>query len=248
MQSKYFFMPFSSSVEASPGSEPSDASDEIELVDDVEGLELDEPDDAVFDDDADGPAEAPTRAALLRSRIREAVALMHAEEAKESQALASFADAVQGKKVDAEARLAVRDARGEANKPLDRREGRTALAIATGLGPWPEPRRRKPQEARITNWAAFALDREPHGDPCKCKARYERRTKEQLIREISTLRATRIPEEMLWSNYTRTGLTALLCGFLCQEVGKNAGDRNGPSDASPEHAIKRATRKGSGRV
>lgn len=248
MQSKYFFMPFSSSVEASPGSEPAEASDEIELVDDAEDLGPDDSDDAAFDDDGEGPAEAPTRAALLRSRVREAVALAHAEDAKESQALASFADVVQGPEVAAEARLEDRDARGEANKSLDRRESPAALAIATGLGPWPQPRRRKPQDARITDWAAFALDREPHVDPCNCKLRYERRTKEQLIREINRLRATRIPEEMLWSNYTRTGLTALLCGFLCQETGKDGGGPSGPPVTSPEHAIKRSTRKGSGRL
>ena len=233
MTARYAAVPLSSPLESSDAVGYGDANlpDKIQIVDDVHGdLYPDGGDDAASaDDPAIGP---PSRAALLQHRVKEAMRHFQAEGlgAPEIRAMtwplvveakapgAPKARAETGPVALAEARLGERDARGEANKhALDRPEGSEGAAFSRpAVGVWGEEEpHRKTKRAPLPSWASLAIDPVDPACVCKCRGRWAKSGKEQLIHAVLRERASGIPERLLRENYTKLGLRALLCGALC---------------------------------
>ena len=136
MPSRFRTLPFSFGPPPPSPPENVEDCDQIPITDD-DGLELDDQNDAAWADD-EGPAEPPTRAALLRARLRDALRWTGKEEARIAAPLRSFGDLVRASLAKVErggwipyssllagARLAARDAPGEANKTAPDRRSRS---------------------------------------------------------------------------------------------------------------------------
>lgn len=229
MTERFAVMPFS--LEVMPSATPAGPEDDDEILfEPPEDLEPDASGDAAHADDA-GPAEAPTRAALRRHRVKEALQSLQAEGpvAPEVRAL-DWRLVVQAKVLGAplpaghsstavvDARLDERDARGEANKPeLDRPKGSEGAvppkAFASVWGEQEPPRMTR--RAPLPSWASLGIDPADPACLCKCRGRWAKSSKEQLIHAVLREQASGIPERLLRENYTKLGLRALLCGALC---------------------------------
>lgn len=240
MPERFQTLPLANALQASQSlPEPTGAelSDEIQLVDDPDdGLALPEPDDASASDLPDDDAAwAPTPSALLRHKLANArKGLLDAEE-RLSRAIANDEHSLPPE----EARLASRDARESANKqPLDRgRQAENDAAIAAGLAQGPMPRKQK-DDAAPTSWAWWARQAWEARRAQEGKRRLERLTKDELVRQIVALRATQIPEEMLWRSYTKQGLIALLAGYLGQPSVETGSASKPLSGAAGAHRVR----------
>lgn len=230
MSKQFLTLPMSHFVERSTSGP--DTPDEVEIFDDSEeDMEPPTADDAAAVDDHNevGAPWAPTAMSLLRHRLLSARAALQARLAR-----IDAASNLAGRSSSDEegARLAVRDAPGEANKPaLDRWEDSVDAAIAIGLGRSDPPRQVK-DARQIESWAdgGGVAPRSRLG--CDCEQRLAGLSKDELIGRIRAHRATAIPEAMLRRSYTRRGLVALLCAHLCQEP-VLAPERSLPHAARP---------------
>ncbi len=214
MPKPFLTLPMSHFVERS--TPPRESHDEIEIVDDSNGdLEAPAPDDAATNDDtSDGGGQwAPTELAMLRHRLFYARRVMEARLVRLVSGSDDYPPGL-GLGLDTGARLAARDAPGEANKPaLDRWKPEPGAAISVGLG-LSEPPRQVKDRRGILSWADQGRDASRARADCDCERRFIAMTREELLRQIRELRATEIPEAMLRRSYTRHGLMALLCGHL----------------------------------
>lgn len=109
------------------------------------------------------------------------------------------------------ARLGERDARGGATNPwLDRQAAQARPQKPDSL---PQLGRGPKAFAQRLRRAAILGERDR---VCDCKERFERCTKQELLREIAWTGASDLPPGMLRDSYTKVGLIAILCAAGCR--------------------------------